>query len=258
MMLGRPISGTDLAGPGEVAEAQAVGAVARAYELLRTALGVSHVPTVYRMLATDPAFLVEFIDRALASVDRYAADDVPARLRAVAQSSLPSGENPIDAGERLDDIRDLLEGYNRANPLTLLLTLLLAGPDAVLRDDVMSPPLPVPPSGDGVEELLGDILACHGGVTVPGLWREMFRAPSSARPMWETVRASAEAGHIARAREAVFDAAREIVSDQDYLTGLVEDQSPQDRAGIDRVLTWFPSGISTMIAEIELMKAIVA
>jgi len=253
-----PTIGTDLCGPEEVADTEAVGAVARAYQLLRTALGVSHVPTVYRMLATHPAFFVEFVDCSLPAVERYMTDDVPARLRAAARSSLPTGKTRINEAERLSDVWELLDRYNRANPLNLLLTLLLAGPDAVLRDDVMRPPLPDPPSGEGVDELLADIRACHGGVTVPGLWREMFGATGSARPIWESVRASAEEGHVVRSRDAVFDAAREAVPEQDHLTWLVEEHSPQDRAGIDRIVGWFPSGISAMIAEIEIMKTVLA
>jgi hypothetical protein len=56
----------------------------------------------------------------------------------------------------------------------------------------------------------------------------------------------------------VFDAAREAVPEQDHLTWLVEEHSPQDRAGIDRIVGWFPSGISAMIAEIEIMKTVLA
>lgn len=253
-----PTIGTNLSGPGEVAETEAVGAVARAYELLRTALGVSHVPTLYRMLATHPMFFLEFVNRSLPAIERHTANGSPARLRTAARSSLPAERPRGNGANRRGDTWELLDRYNRANPINLLLTLLLAGSDTVLRNDVMRPPLPDPPSSEGVGELMTDIRACHGYVTVPGLWREMLRTPDSARPIWQSVRASAAEGHVARSRDAVMDAALQTIPEDDYLTWLLEDQPPQDRADIDRVLHWFPSGISAMIAEIELVKTLIA
>jgi len=249
-------TGTNLSGPGEVAETEAVGAVARAYKLLRAALGVSHVPTVYRMLATHPTFFLEFVDHSLPAIERFTANGSPARLRAAARSALPTDSAQNNRADRGHHIWELLDRYNQANPVNLLLTLLLTGSDTVLRNDVMRPPLPDPPSRENVEEFLTDIWACHGYVTVPGLWREMFRAPDSARPIWQSVRASAAEGNVARCGDAVIGAALQSIPEEDYLTWLLEGQPPQDRADIDRILNWFPSGISAMIAEIELVKTL--
>ena len=58
-----------LRGPGEIAEDDATGTLAAVYERVRRTLGVSFVPTVFRMLAWYEPYLAAAID-SLSPADR--------------------------------------------------------------------------------------------------------------------------------------------------------------------------------------------
>ncbi|UGS39145.1 hypothetical protein [Capillimicrobium parvum] len=260
-----------LRGSGEVAEDEATGAVADAYARLRDALGVDFLPTVVRMLGRYDRLLTATTD-AMAGVlggPEGAAFAGAARARGTeAAERLPGGA--LAAGAAAADVRVLLERYNVANPRNLLLvTALSAGladaepapgttpapppagvATAAGAPAVMYAPLPAPVPG-----LLDDIRACHGGFTVPGMWRELAASrPAVAERAWRLVRPlagedelhAAIADVAARAAAVVRGQAMPNVADLGY-----DAEAQADIAGI---VTWFRLGIPTMVIEIEYLR----
>lgn len=234
-------------GSGEIAETEATGSVAESYSQLRETLGVPFVPTVFRMLARYPNFL----EAGLRGLDRV-------DLTALARSGRAHGERAarelagarLDAGQDRSSVVTLLDDYNRTNPRGIVVVSAMRGPTSRRPPAVMCPPLPAP-----VPELLDDVRACHGGLTVPGLWRELAAGhPEVAASGWAQVRPLAEAPAFAAARRAIATDAAAAVS-------AIRPPDPAalglDAAAtheVTEILDWFFAAIPTLIVEIEVLR----
>lgn len=239
-----------LRGRGEIAEDEATGALADAYAQLRVALGVPFVPTIYRMLGVYDRLLVAAVE-ALAPLLRGPGAEHFARTArargAQAAVRLPGG--PLPGGAHRDDALAVLERYNTANPRSLLFVLGMRPADAGPPTPVLRPPLP-PPAG----ALLDDVLACHGGFTVPGAWRELAAWPQLAGAGWELIRSLAAEPELQDARADIVAAAREQLAGIAVPTASQLGYGPQDAAAVERILAWFPDGIPAMVVEIEVLR----
>jgi hypothetical protein len=238
-----------LRGPGEVAEDEASDAVVALYARLRELLDVAFVPTVFRMLARHDGYLAAVVDALGAtSAPRratYARACVELAARVAAELDPPA----LDAGTDAPRIAALLERYNVANPSGLLvLTALAAGlPPA---RGVLEPPLP-PRGGRSLED---DILACHGGLTVPGLWRELAHGwPALAEPAWSEIRALAGAPRFATGRTELVALAAGAIGPGE-LPGPAAVLTARDAAEVERIIAWFARAIPTMVLEIECLR----
>jgi hypothetical protein len=238
---------TSLRGPGEVAEDEAGPRLAAAYARLRELLGVPFVPTVYRRLGCHEPFLTAAVDRLALVLEGATADRFGAAARgrgAAAAEAL--GLEPLPAGGARAEALALVERYNAANPRGLLFALALAGDAAGDGPAVMRPPLPEP-----ADDLPADVRACHGGVTVPGLWRELAAsAPSLARAAWAQIRPLAGDERFASARRDVLRAAREAIA----AAPAPPEPPAGERAAIDGILAGFIPTIAAMVVEIEILR----
>jgi len=238
---------------GLITEAEAGSSTARAYDLIRSTLDSAFVPSIYQSLATCPPVLdaaVEVLPRVVA----LARDaDFPARVCALAASALETAA----AGStrpRLalsDASRDVILGYRAANPLNLLLVLALLGTGIPDWPDVMTEvSAPTPGPTDDHLTLDDQITRAHGGVLLPGLWRGLL-ALSSAEDPWSEVRAFAASGQLPGLRAEVRSLAEQVLyeghlaSDAGQLGVPLPHELPH--------LTWFPTGIATMIVEAEVL-----
>jgi len=239
---------TRLGGIGEIAEDEATGAIALAYEQIRTALGVSFVPTIYRMLATHQNVLVMAVEQLAPLLHTQLASNFGHEMRRVARHALQS---PSASGSWVAPDQQslhLIDRYSGANPLGLLFVLGLLGTHVVQRPSVMSPPLP-----NRSDDIWSDILICHGGVTTPGFWREFGRRPGPLEVAWSATRAHAERGGFDASRKAVLDLGAATVRDAG-IDRLLNRVDPVEAKEIHDLLSWFPTGIATMIAETEWLK----
>jgi hypothetical protein len=238
-----------LRGPGEVAEDEAGDAVRGLYARLRELLDVAFVPTVFRMLAVHEGYLAAVVDAlAKTSAPRRAAHAracVELAARVAAQLDPPA----LDAGADAPRVAALLDRYNVANPSGLLVLTALATGLRPARG-VLEPPLPAR-AGRGLED---DVLACHGGLTVPGLWRELAHGwPALAERGWDEIRALAEAPRFATGRTELVALAAGAIGPGDLpapatvLTGDVA-------AEVERIVAWFARAIPTMVLEIECLR----
>lgn len=234
---------TRLGGAGEIAEDEATGDVAAAYEQVRSMLGVPFVPTIYRMAALHEDVFLE-------AVARLAPVVVVEREKGFVQQAEDAARQALEttsesrAGLGLDSwTLRLIERYSTANPLNLLFALGLLGLDGMAWPSVMSPPLPAR-SGDAHM----DIRRCHGDVTVPGFWRELGERPAVLDPLWSATRQHAERGGFDAARRAVSELAAETIRGAGVDAHL-SDLPPAEAEQIRRLLGWFPTGIATMVVE---------
>jgi len=230
-----------LRGPGEVAEDDASDAVLALYARLRELLDVSFVPTVFRMLALHESYLT-------AVVDALAATSAPRRAaRARACVALAAGvatrldPPPLDAGTDGPRVAALLDRYNVANPSGLLVLTALATGLEPARG-VLEPPLP-PRAGRSLND---DVLACHGGFTVPGLWRELAHGwPALAEQAWSEIRALAEAPAFGAGRAELIALAAGAIGPGEL---------PAPPAEVERIVAWFARAIPSMVLEIECLR----
>ena len=182
-----------LRGPGEVAEDEATGETARAYARLRDALGAAFVPTVFRMLGRHGPYLAAGVDAVLERADAPALERLAADGRAVGAAAAARLPGPaLDAGREAPAVAALLERYNTVNPRGIAFVLALRGDTPRPPAPVLRAPLPPPVPG-----LLDDVRACHAGLTVPGLWREL--AAGHPAVAGQAVGAGAAAGRRPRA-----------------------------------------------------------
>ncbi len=244
-----------LRGVGEVAEDEAGPELARTYARLHRALGVAFVPTVYRMLGRWPGYLAAATDAlapALASesAERFAA---AARARAVAVE-LPG--SPIDAGPSAPEILALLERYNTANPRSLLFASALA-PGALPPGGLMEPEAISSTEPADAAALLEEIRTRHGGFVLPGVWRELAGRPAVARAAWREVRPLARIPAFHDARAAI----RELAIAQTAAVAAPElaerHVAREDRADLERIVSWFAHGIPAVLVEIEHLRRLI-
>jgi len=155
----------------------------------------------------------------------------------------------LDVGADAPRVAALLERYNVANPSGLLVLTALAVGLQPARG-VLEPPLP-PRAGRGVED---DVLACHGGFTVPGLWRELAHGwPALAERAWNEMRSLAEAPRFATGRTELVALAADAIAPGELpapaavLTG-------HDAGEVERIVAWFARAIPSMVLEIECLR----
>lgn len=239
---------TRLGGIDEIAEDEATGTISLAYEQVRSILGVPFVPTIYRMAATHESVFVKALGRLapVLSVQRERGFIHEAEL--VARQALKSpSEGRFEGGLDLQ-VSLLIQRYSTANPLNLLFALGLLGTGVVECPSVMSPPLPA-----RSDDVYTDILNCHGGVTIPGFWRELGQRPELLELVWSATRAQAEHGRFDAARRAVLEFGAETIRNS-QVSEILSDISLEDMDQIHQLIGWFPTGIATMIAETEWLK----
>ena len=169
----------------------------------------------------------------------------------VAAQRMPGGA--LDAGSAARDVRAVLDRYNVANPRNLLLVYALGGAGAGSAQTgpaVMRDPLPAPAA-----DLLEDVRACHGGFTVPGMWRELVAGwPDVAARAWRLVRPLAAEDELHAATGELIERGRELVGGLAVPDAAALGYGPADQAAIADILAWFRLGIPTMVVEIEYVR----
>jgi hypothetical protein len=231
-----------LHGPREVAEDQAGDTVAGLYARLRELLGVPFVPTVFRMLAVHEDYLAAVVDAASAAPAERRATYARRGVELAAEVARQLEPGSVSAGEDTGAIQAVVERYNVANPAGMLILAALS--DGLEPAHVLEAPLPER-AGRSLQD---DVLMCHGGFTVPGLWRELAHGwPDVAERAWTEIRRLAQAPRFASGR--------------DELVALAAEASPATafpRADIDpdvqRIVAWFARTIPTMVLEIECLR----
>jgi hypothetical protein len=245
-----------LRGPGEIAEDEAGPALRETYARIAGLLGVPFVPTIYRMLGRWPDWLAAAVDTigpllATREADAFATD---ARQRA-ASAALPG--DAVHAGDDAPAVLAVLERYNRANPRSLLFATALDG-GAPRPRGLMGPGAPdaSPWSGDpgGVLE---DVRARHGGLVLPGVWRELAGWPDLLEAAWRQVRPLAAVPAFQHARTAVADLALAATSGTVAPSPADHGVPDADLAELATITGWFAHGIPAVIVEIEYLRRLV-
>jgi hypothetical protein len=101
--------------------------------------------------------------------------------------------------------------------------------------------------------------ACHGGLTVPGLWRELYAiSPQRAAAAWIAARDAAPTTAFARALRDIIALADEAGAG--CVAPTPADLAVDERVAreVERILGWFKIVIPTMIVEIECLRRAVA
>jgi hypothetical protein len=240
-----------LRGPGEIAEDDATGTLAAVYERVRGALGVPFVPTVFRMLARHERYLAAAIDSLRPVLDDRRGRELSARIRAIAaEAPAAAGIGVVPPWCDRGALDALIDRYNEANPRSLVLVRVLAREVPAVAG-VMQPPLPQ----RAPHALLEEILACHGGLTVPGLWRELDAiSPERAAAAWAAVRDAAHTSAFARAVREVIAAGDEAGAGCAAPTPAALGVDEHGSLEIERILGSFKILIPTMVVEIECLR----
>ena len=236
-----------------ITEPESSSPTGRAFDLIRSELGSGFVPSIYQVLATCPPALDAAVE-ALPRVVALARDaDFPARVCALVATALSAAEGgaPRPTLTLDDPSRDVILGYRSANPLNLLLALALLGTGIPEWPGVMTAvSASTPAATDASPSLQDEITLAHGGVLLPGLWRDLLSISSAANP-WSEVRAFAADGRIPGVRAQVRDLAEQVLHEGHLATadGILGRPLPHELPH----LTWFPTGIATMIVEAEVL-----
>jgi hypothetical protein len=236
----------------EISETDARGSVADGYAEIRRCLRSSFVPTIYRRLALHPDAFAVAVAGLPAVVRTGDESHFVEAAWTVARDALPEPHDDdrvaLSILTRTDGVgvADVLDRYRRANPLNLLFSLSIVGLLDAPQPGVMGPPLP-DLTADGI---WADIAACHHSAFVPGVWREMAAAPAVLETLWARMRALAASGAIVPAREAVRRLALSVAADSPIqgISDEIRSALPVESASAFR---WFPTGVATMIAEVE-------
>jgi hypothetical protein len=249
--IGDPVTAV-LRGPAEIAEDEASDAVAALYARLRDALEVRFIPTVFRMLARHELYLAAAVDALTGGIDASTRHAFAQRARGVTADALDAGGAggavTLGTGGEHAEVVELLTRYHEANPRGMLVVRALAR-GVRPATGVMSPPLPPP-----APELLADVRACHGGFTVPGMWRELHaRHPAVALGAWPAVRELATTPGFDAARAAVMALADEAMATVTPPRPAELGADPTAVAEIEEILAWFSVGIPSMVVEIEYL-----
>lgn len=241
----------------ELAERDASGEVAGAYERLRGMLGVRFVPTLYRMLAVHGPYLVAAVELCGHLLAGGSAEQFAVKARAGAGGLRPDRRIEVTpaAAARVGAVA---ERYNRANPRSLLMVCALARSLPALPEvRVMRPGGRGTVAPGTVTEALVEVRRIHGGEVLPGFWRELAATPEVMLPAWAAVRGlgNVEAfdgvcGSLrASAEMAIGDAAGPDPTELAL--------APSAQADIARILAWFRAAVPAMIVEIEVVRGLV-
>ena len=139
-----------------------------------------------------------------------------------------------------------MSDYSAANPIGLLFSLAVVGRHLRPHPGVMDSTIPLYRAND----LRADIIACHGDVILPGFWRDAMSWPEVAQEFWSCTRTHALEGHLELARNSVMGFADEATSGT-VIDSLADNLRPLIPIELMEILAWFPTGISTMIVEVE-------
>jgi len=236
-----------------IPEDAATGRTADGYRQIREQLGVPFVPTIYRILAQCPEPFDRAVDALAEVVDVVDQTNFAIRVREHARLVLAETSccRPLDA-DFPSRFEAVMEGYAAANPIGLMFSLSIVGLPVHPHPGVMDATIPASPTGD----LREDIVACHGDMILPGFWRDTMEWPTLAQRLWLSVRTHAREGNLERARISILDFAKETASGTAF-DAMAEELRPLMPADLIEILEWFPTGISTMIAEVEwLMESL--
>ncbi len=239
-----------LRGPHEVAEDDADARVAVLYARLREALEVPFVPTVFRMLAVHHEYLEAVVDALCALPAGRRRCYARRCLELAADVAAQLETRRLGAGRDTAAIMALIARYNAANSSGLLVLAALSdGLDPAAG--VLDAPLP-PRSGRALE---ADILACHGGFTVPGLWRELMHGwPDVAERAWIEVRRVAGSPRFDTGRTELLDLAARALPSERFPRPAAVIVEPGAARDAERIVTWFARAIPTMVLEIECLR----
>jgi hypothetical protein len=238
-----------LRGPREVAEDEAGAALAGLYGRLRDVLGAPFVPTVFRMLALHEDYLAAVVEAASATPPERRATYARRCLDLAADVARELQPRSVGAGGDVDAIAALLERYNVANPAGLLILAALA--DGLEPARVLEAPLPER-AGRSLQD---DILVCHGGFTVPGLWRELAQGwPDVAERAWTEIRRLVGSPRFAIGRDHLLALASEAMPPAAFPRPAAARSRPDAADDIERIVTWFAGTIPTMVLEIECLR----
>ena len=148
----------------------------------------------------------------------------------------------MSAGEDTAAIQGVIERYNVANPAGMLILAALS--DGLEPARVLEAPLPER-AGRSLQD---DVLMCHGGFTVPGLWRELAHGwPDVAERAWTEIRSLAQTRRFASGRDELVALASEAIPATAFPRA---DADPE----VERIVTWFARAIPTMVLEIECLR----
>lgn len=230
-----------------VPEAAADKQIAKGYSQIRRQLGVPFVPTIYRILAQCPEPFLVAVD-ALEDIVKLAEHtDFSRRVRQQAHAALRESRCCLPKGVDLSaPFEAVMANYSVANPIGLIFSLSMVGRPSQPHPGVMDST--IPPASD--TDLSADIVACHGDVILPGFWRDTMVWPELAQELWTCTRTHAREGHVERARDSVLDFAAATTSGT-AVDAMAEKLRPMFSADLVEILAWFPTGISTMIVEVE-------
>lgn len=236
----------------EVPESDATGRVAAGYRFIRQTLTIDNVPTVFRILATNIEAFELALDGLPAIVDLAHEHNFVACTVSVARDSLanqgPSvlGVHDWHSTHTNFALREVLQHYRRVNPINLLFSFAVTGLSLPFRQDVMAPPLPQVSAVSPQD----DIADCHAGGIVPGVWLDLAHWPSSRSKLWSAIREFANTGGLQKTSLAVHKSAFEF-SQGTIIEELSLRLEHSLNASVENEMNWFPTGISTMIAEVE-------
>lgn len=235
-----------------IPEAAADAQTAAGYSKIREQLGVPFVPTIYRILAQCPEPFVAAVD-ALEDVVMLAEQtDFSRRVRLRARAALSESKCCFpDALQIPARFETVMGDYSAANPIGLMFSLSIVGRQSRPIIGVMDSTMP--PSGE--IDISADIIACHGDVILPGFWRDAMTFPEVVQDLWSCTRTHALEGHFERAREFVLSFASETMSGT-VAGGIAENLRPMIPSDLMEILAWFPTGISTMIVEVEWLLGV--
>jgi hypothetical protein len=156
----------------------------------------------------------------------------------------------LAAGSDGPAVAALLQRYTAANSRGLLALTTLADGLEPARG-VLDAPLP-PRAGRPLED---DILACHGGSTVPGFWRELGHGwPDLAERAWAEVRSLAQAPRFAAKRAELIALAAEALPAAALPRPAAALRDPAAARDAERSIAWFARAIPTMVVETAFLR----
>ena len=230
-----------------VPEAAADEQIAEGYSQIRRQLGVPFVPTIYRILAQCPEPFLVAVDALEDIVQLAERMDFSRRVRQQSRAALNESRCCLPEGVELPaPFETVMANYSAADPIGLMFSLSIVGSPSQPHPGVMDSLIPATADND----LSADIVACHGDVILPGFWRDAMAWLELAQELWTCTRTQAREGHLERARDSVLDFAAAATSGT-AVDAMAEKLRPMMPDDLVEILAWFPTGISTMIVEVE-------
>jgi hypothetical protein len=244
---------------GEIPEASAQGEIALLYEDIRQTLAVEHVPSLYRVLATEPDALADLWAAFQPFLESLQASQFSSQVTQLASEFALRQRLPLIhlPSPPRNTIRYLLDSFNRANPRTWLFSTAarhtlrhVRRPNSLVwrLDPAADATASVPRE---LRKTLEDIRALYGSAAVPGIYRALAAWPDALRAFWGIIRPLHESGTIPMARAQLAALAEATV--RSWPNATVEYSRPISDQ-LAPIVDWFFSANPTAILEIECMK----